>query len=192
MSRETVMAIPRAPYVALYGSHTGDWRKVVVARLSAAGFGHYDPTDENWKGVDEENGDAKQNLIDKLVARQYEALRGAACVVFHLAAAMRWREAPPAPGVAKPNGTPVAAPAARFELGLLAGLGAPPVFVHIEPDVVGRNFLWAYVQQRPNLVRCQTLDEAGERAIAFMRALAAGTDLSRPPPSGGTPSALPA
>jgi len=58
--------------------------------------------------------------------------------------------------------------ATRCELGFLTGQGIHS-FVVIEPDVEGRNYLWAEMKPYTHMVRCETLDEALRQAIAFMQ-----------------------
>jgi len=148
-------------YVALYGSHGGSWRETCKRRLDAAGVAWHDPTDPRWQGITHENGDRHQTLIDEMVAEEQEALLGAACVIFHLA------------GAEESGGEPPASLAARFELGLLAGRETRriPTFVHVAPDAMGRNYLWAAVRRTPHLVRCDTLKDAVRRAIECVGAV---------------------
>lgn len=149
------MTRPRNPsgtYVGLYGSHGGQWRREACALLDAAGIPWHDPTDPRWNGITHENGDQHQALIDQLVAEEHEGLLGAGCVVFHIGGG-------PDPPVSL---------AARFELGLLAGRGTP-TFLHVEPEALGRNYLWASSSRFPNLVRCDSLAAAVGRAIEMMR-----------------------
>jgi len=138
---------PRGTYVALYGSLGAEWRHRAKVLLDAARVPWHDPTDARWEGITRENGDAHQGLINQLVAEEHEALLGASCVVFHLA-----------------GNTPSLA--ARFELGMLAGRGLE-TFVHVEPDAEGRNYVWAVTTLYPHLVRCDSLEEAVRRAIAW-------------------------
>lgn len=165
--RDRAMEIPDPPYVGLYGSHSGPWRDEIAGRFEAAGVAFYDPTDPRWQGITEENGDEKQELIDLLVAEQHKALNGAACVVFHLA---RWKTGEDTPE--KPVET--SALAARCEIGFLTGRGIR-TFVHIEPDVEGRNYLWAQIALYPHTEKCDSLKSAVDRAVAFVKeAKAAG------------------
>ncbi|HSK77594.1 MAG TPA: hypothetical protein VLQ45_14175 [Thermoanaerobaculia bacterium] len=163
----TAMPIPPPPYVGLYGSHSGDWRDEVAGIFEAEGVAFYDPTDPRWKGIDEKNGDEKQELIDLLVAEQHKALNGAACVVFHLA---RWETRNGVTDKAREK----PALAARCEIGFLAGRGIR-TFVHVEPDVEGRNYLWAQIALYPHTEKCDSLESAVHSAIAFVKeAKAAG------------------
>lgn len=145
------MSLPPHPpgtYVALYGSTGEAWRQRAKAMLNVATVPWHDPTDGRWQGITHENGDLHQGLIDQLVREEHEGLLGAACVVCHFTGG---QNAP-------------ASLAARFELGLLAGRGIPS-FVHVEPEVQGRNYLWAALKLYPHLVRCDSLEEAVRRAI---------------------------
>jgi hypothetical protein len=148
------MNIPRAPYVALYGSHSGPWRAECQRGLDAENVRWYDPTDPQWAAVTDANGDEQQELVDALVAKQHRAMRGAACVIFHLASSK--------------EGKAITAFAARCELGFLIGHGII-TFAHIEPDVVGRNYLWAAIKPYPHMMRMTTLAEAVESAIAHVK-----------------------
>jgi hypothetical protein len=143
---------PAGTYVALYGSHGGDWRERAKALLDAAGVPWHDPTDPRWDGITHADGDRHQELIDRLVAEEHEGLFGAACAVFHLAG----------------GAEPPASLAARFELGLLAGRGLP-TFVHVDARALGRNYVWAAVKLHQGLTACRTLEEAVERAIERAR-----------------------
>ena len=148
------MNIPAAPYVALYGSHSGPWRAECQRALDAANIRWYDPTDPQWAAVTDANGDEQQDLVNRLVAKQHRGMREASCVVFHLAS--------------HKEGKAITAFAARCELGFLIGHGIP-TFAHIEPGVVGRNYLWAAMKPYPHIVRVQTLAEAVEGAIARVK-----------------------
>jgi hypothetical protein len=154
------MQIPEAPYVGLYGSHSGDWREGVIAALTSVGVAHYDPTDPGWGGINEANGDARQAELDALVATTHRGMNGAACVIFHIAR-LKARG-----GV--PTGETTMALASRCELGYLTGRGTR-TFVHIDADVEGRNYLWAQIAPYPHMTRCVTLDEATAHAIAVMK-----------------------
>jgi hypothetical protein len=157
------MDVPREPYIALYGSHSGDWREALKARLGREGVACYDPTDERWQAINPSNGDERQAEVDAIVAKEHVALRGATCVIFHLARRRR------VGGVVHDDQTTLAL-ASRVELGFVTGRGVV-TFVHIEPDVEGRNYLWAQMKPYPHLVRCASLDEALDRALATFRAL---------------------
>lgn len=159
--RLTAMPIPPPPYVGLYGSHSGDWRDEATGLLEAAGVAFYDPTDPRWQGITEENGDEKQELINLLVAEQHKGLNGATCVVFHLA---RWETRK---GVTDKT-QEKAAFAARCEIGFLTGRGIR-TFVHVEPDVEGRNYLWAQIALYPHTEKCDSLKSAVHRAITFVK-----------------------
>lgn len=154
------MEIPDGPFVALYGSHSGDWRLPLIARFEREGVAWFDPTNEGWDGIDATNGDARQTDIDALVAREHAALQRAGCVVFYLA--RRRREQ------GRETGATTIALASRCEFGFLIGRGIPTCF-HIEPDVEGRNYLWAAALNHPHMVRCDSLDEAVARAISRVR-----------------------
>lgn len=148
----TLPSHPAGTYVALYGSTGEAWRRQAQALLDAAKVPWHDPTDARWQGITHENGDLHQGLIDQLVREEHEGLLHAGCVVFHFTGG---------------TDAPVSL-AARFELGLLAGRGIP-TYVHVEPEVQGRNYLWAALALHPHLVRCDSLEEAVRRAIAKLR-----------------------
>ena len=154
------MDIPDGPYIGLYGSHTSAWRTPIMERLDAIGLKYYDPTDAGWRRIDSENGDAQQAEIDALVAKQHRGLIGASCVIFHLAWRKTWEDSQP--------GETSYALASRCEFGYLTGRGIP-TFFHIEPDVEGRNYLWAEARSYPHMVQCLALDEAVERGMEHMR-----------------------
>jgi hypothetical protein len=155
------MEIPPAPYVAVYGSNSGDWRDGVIAALAAAGIPWFDPSNAGWATIDAANGDARQAEIDALVALEHRGMLGASCVIFHLG----FRKI--IGGV--PTGGTTLALASRCELGFLTGRGIR-TFAHVEPDVEGRNYLRAQMALYPDwMSRCASLDEATTRAIAFMR-----------------------
>lgn len=157
----TRMDLPERPYVGLYGSHGGDWREGVKASLTAEGIAFHDPIDGGWAGIDGTNGDARQADIDALVAREHLGMRGAACVIVHLEQRTVIH--------GRPTGGTTLSLASRCEIGFLAGRGIR-TFVHIEPDVEGRNYLWAVVAFYPtSMARCASLDEATALAIAFMK-----------------------
>jgi hypothetical protein len=143
---------PAGTFVGLYGSHGSEWRREAKAVLEAAGIPWHDPSDPRWDGITHENGDQHQALIDQLVSEETEGLLCAGCTVFHLAGGPR---------------APTSL-AARFELGLLAGRGLP-AFVHVEPDALGRNYLWAAMTWYPNLVRCSSIAEAVRGAVERVR-----------------------
>lgn len=153
------MEIPDEPYVALYGTQSGDWRDGVAARLSASGIAWFDPTDERWGTIDDDNGDAKQGLVDELVEREHSGMLGAVCVIFHVARRKKRS--------GTFTGETTNALASRAELGFLAGRGIR-TFVHVEPDVLGRNYLWALCALYPGtLVRAADLEEATSLATRF-------------------------
>lgn len=153
------MAIPRRPFVGLFGSHIGAWRSGVAADLTAAGVASFDPTDPRWKRIRESTGDALQPLVDRLVAKQLRAIEASACIVFFIGGDDGGRDG---------RKTCLHSPAARCELGLLAAL-AKPTFAYVEPTAIGRNYLWALMRRHPTLVRCDGLAQARDRAIAWMR-----------------------
>lgn len=155
------MPIPDEPFVGLYGSHTGPWRRPVIRKLQQAGIRYFDPTDSAaWSEINDDNGDEKQPQVDELVEKQHQGMLQAQCVVFHLA---RWRD-PADPSGKKDE---VCAFAARCELGFLTGRGIP-TFVHIDNDVLGRNYLWAEMKLYAHMHRCDSLEDAADQAIAFM------------------------
>ena len=140
------MTVPKHPagtYVGLYGSTGGQWRQRCKHLLDAASIPWHDPSDPRWDSITHENGDDHQELIDRLVAEEYEALRGAQCVIFHLAG----------------GADPPASLAARSELGWLAGSGIE-TFVHVDGNARGRNYVGAVVKLYPHLVSCSTLEDA--------------------------------
>lgn len=147
-------------YVAVFGSHTGDWRVRAHAELRAAGLQVGDPRDPRWRGLTRRNGDRHQGLIDRLVANQHALLLGAACVLFHLGST--WTDE-----AGHRRRSP--AYAARTEIGFLTGRGIP-TFVHIEPDLTGRNYLWAQLRLYPHMRSCATLEDACAAVVTFMRA----------------------
>lgn len=147
----TTPSHPPGTYVALYGSNGEAWRRRAKALLDAAGVPWHDPTDPRWQGITHENGDQHQALIDQLAAEEHQGLLQAGCVVFQLTGG------PDAP----------LSLAARFELGLLAGRGIP-TFVFIEPEVQGRNYLWAALKLHPHLERRDSLEDAVRGAIERM------------------------
>ncbi len=159
------MTRPRR-FVGLYGSQSGDWREACMARLDAAGVEWHDPTDPRWEGITHENGDAMQELIDELVAEQHRGLLDATCAIYHLARKVEYFNASNVPDT-DDSGARVAALAARCELGFLTGMGIR-TFVHVDPDVEGRNYLWAQMKPYPHMVRCTTLAEATREAIVYM------------------------
>jgi hypothetical protein len=153
------MDIPDGHYIALYGTNSGDWRAAIEARLTAAGIAFFDPTDKRWASINDDNGDALQPLVDQLVAREHQGMRSAVCVIFHVA---RRKRSDGAFTGETTNGF-----ASRAELGFLAGQGIR-TFVHVETDVLGRNYLWALCALYPEtLVRVADLEEAAERATRF-------------------------
>uniref|UniRef100_A0A7S2QSN1 TIR domain-containing protein n=1 Tax=Chlamydomonas chlamydogama TaxID=225041 RepID=A0A7S2QSN1_9CHLO len=137
------MQLPSRPYVALYGSNTEyKWRVEAAARLQAHGVPCYDPADQRWQQVTEQTGDQQQRLVDELVTVQRHALTHAACVLFHMA---------------RVEGN---SPAARFELGMLSCMPQLPVFLHVAPDTLGRNYVWAQARLSPNFQTFETMDHA--------------------------------
>ncbi|MEM6455604.1 MAG: hypothetical protein AAF772_10950 [Acidobacteriota bacterium] len=152
------------PYVGLFGVYGGDWRTFAARRLDAAGVAYAIPDDDRWQEINHQNGDEKQPLINELVAAQQRMLTEARCVVFYLAQHPRRFLADDRP--VDPSYT-FEALAARCELGVVAG-GGVPAFAFIEPDLRGRNYLWALIAQHPHVHRCASLDEALDRAVAHM------------------------
>ncbi len=143
------------PYIGLFGIATA-WRSGCIETLEREGIAYFDPTDAAWNHINHDNGDEMQALIDDLVRRQHEGIRGAACVIYHLAA----RD--------ETTGHPMHAYAARCELGFLTGHNIP-TFAHIEPDVEGRNYLWAQMKPYSHMHRCETLAQALAAAVAYMK-----------------------
>lgn len=152
---------PEAPYVGLYGSHGGDWRQRCRRLLDEAGVPWHDPSDPRWEDITHETGDRHQHLIDDLVAEELTALHDAACVIFHLGGRGEGEDG-------AEEREPPAALASRFELGVLAGLRTLPTFVHVDRTARGRNYLWAALHLYPNLHRCDSLEQAVERAVRRM------------------------
>jgi hypothetical protein len=157
------MDIPDVPYVALYGTEYGDWRKIPAAALDSAAVAWYDPTDEAWAGIDETNGDIRQREIDALVEKELRALEGASCVLFQMTL-----------GRGRSGGVASAAPrslASRFELGFAAGKRIR-TFAHIGPGVEGRHYLLAQMRLCSTwMTSCASLDEAISCALEFIRTL---------------------
>ena len=148
----TPMEIPTRPYVALYGSHAGDWRRRVAGLLRQHGVPFFDPTDRKaWARITPETGDARQGEVDTLVEKQRRALLGASAVIFHLARA---------------EGN---SPAARVELGYLMGLGTIPVYLYVAPDCAGRNYVWAQARLSPTTWVGYSLKETAETALLAFR-----------------------
>lgn len=154
----TLPAHPPRTYVALYGSHAGDWRQRCIERLEAAGVPWHDPSDPSWQGITHDNGDRLQDLVDRLVEEEQRGLLEAGAVVFHLAG----------------GPDPPASLASRVELGLLAGREIP-TFVHVDPEALGRNYVWATLRLHSHLARCESLEEAVDGAVESLR----GRALSR-------------
>lgn len=154
---------PVGQYVALYGSNSGNWREPIKLKLREQGIQFFDPITPEWNDINEENGDEKQELIDQLVSREYDALEHASCVIVHIAYQKKQD--------GKPTGETTYSIASRNEMNFLAGLSLSEshktVFVVVDKDVPGRNHLWA-VCKKYNLVRVETLEEATNRAIQHM------------------------
>ena len=153
------MEIPHGKFVAIYGCHDGchgsPWRKGVMRALKQEGILSYDPTDHSgWADIIHQNGDEEQAKIDKLVAKQHDALNRSSCVIHYLFAHV--------------NNKPKKCYAARAELAYLAGAGIK-TFFHIAPDVIGRNYLWGVMRLYDHMHRCNSIDEATEAAIAWMQ-----------------------
>jgi hypothetical protein len=163
------MRIPKKTYVGLYGSHSGDWRSVCVKALDNHQIPWYIPTDEQWKAISDKNGDSYQGLINRLVAKQHRGMLNASCVIFHLARRKSYHYGENKP---KPDDTRkvLTAFAARCELGFLIGRGIQ-TFVHIEPNVEGRNYLWAAMKNYTHIVRSQSLEDATGQAIRYILGL---------------------
>lgn len=154
------MDIPSAPYVALYGSNSGDWRKAVTPALDAANIPWFDPTNDEWDGIDWHNGDALQAKIDRLVKREQDALLGARCAIWHIGKRIIEADVD--------TGKTTEAFASRLELGVLLGRGLK-TWVVVEDDVTGRNYLRAAVAAHPSASLCSNDQEAAERTIAWWR-----------------------
>lgn len=162
------MDIPNKPYIALYGSHSGNWRERCAELLERHEIAYYDPTDPGWNGIDEHNGDRLQDRIDRLVKKQHEGLLRSVCVIYHLANQKQEYLNDESFSSRDPDGEHKPAPAARCELGFLTGRGLR-TFGHIEGDVVGRNYLWAQMKLYPHMTACSTLRQASEQAIAYFQ-----------------------
>lgn len=152
--------IPRSPFFALYGSHSSDWRDRVARRLDERGIASFDPSDSRWRKITPETGDDLQELVDRLVARQWLALQQACGVIFHLGASH----------VDPETNHYGNHPAARFELGLIAGCPNLPAFVHVSGEADGRNYLRAQLHLHRHLRSFDTLEEATEAAIQWFQA----------------------
>ena len=139
---------PEGRYVAVYGSYGQDWRARVQEILDASGVPWHDPSDPRWDKINFDNGDQMQDLVDELVRDEHEALLRAGCAVFHFAGGQK----------------PPLSLATRFEIGLLSGCRVPG-FVHVAPEALGRNYIWAAIRQYPHLVRCSSLEEAALRSV---------------------------
>lgn len=163
------MEIPLEPYVALYGSHSGDWRDICIKKFKNHNISWYDPTDKEWRGITEENGDSHQTTINRLVAKQHEGILNASCVLFHLAARKSYHYKKNKPNPDDTN-KKLTAFAARCELGFLIGKGIP-TFAYIEPNVEGRNYLWAAMKDYEHMVRAQCLEDAIEHAVRYVSSL---------------------
>jgi hypothetical protein len=151
---EVALEIPDGNFVAIYGCHGSPWREGVMRALEREGILSYDPTDSAWADINEQNGDAEQAKIDKLVAKQHEALGRASCVIHNLFAHV--------------DGKPKECHAARAELAYLAGAEIK-TFFYIAPDVVGRNYLWGVMRLYDHMQRCNSIYKATEAAIAWMQ-----------------------
>lgn len=154
------MEIPSGPYVALYGSNSGDWRSAITPRLDAANIAWFDPTNDEWNDVHGSNGDALQEKIDRLVKREQDALLRARCAIWHIGKRVTVNGAD--------TGKTTEAYACRLELGVLLGRGLK-TWVVIEDDVTGRNYLRAAVATYASATLCKSDEEAAERAVAWWR-----------------------
>lgn len=144
-----------APCIGLFGSYDGDWREQARSQLAKVGIATMDPNDQAWDGIHHGNGDAKQDLIDDLVAQQHQMISRSTCVVYHL-------------GAFDGRGQPLPAHAARCELGFLTGSGKA-TFAYIHPQVLGRNYLWAQMKPYGHMHRSDSLEAACDAAIAFVQ-----------------------
>lgn len=150
-------------YVGLYGSFIGNWCEIVQTKLDDANIKYHNLISSEWNGITESNGDEKQQQIDSLVSQELDGILGASCVLLHLE-----RQE-------KRNGQLIEATslslASHCEIGFLAGRKID-TFLHIEPDVAGRNYLWAFAKQHSAIITiCSSLDEAIEQSINFMKNL---------------------
>ncbi len=154
------MEIPNVPFVGLYGNWQNaaggvPWRQEAVDfyMRQPSPVAWFDPTQGGWVGIDEANGDACQERIDALVRHEQRGLELAACVLFHLV---------------MPGSERSPALASRAELGRLAGMRRP-TFLVLGGDLVGRNYLRAFVRTAPSIVACTSLAEAIDRSAQHMR-----------------------
>jgi hypothetical protein len=122
--------------------------------LEQEGILSYDPTNSGWAEINDQNGDAEQAKVDKLVSKQHEALSRASCVIHYLFAHV--------------GGKPKECHAARAELAYLAGAGIR-TFFYIASDVVGRNYLWGVMRLYEHMQRCNSIVEATKAAITWMQ-----------------------
>ena len=163
------MKIPKKTYVGLYGSHSGDWRSVCVRALNNHQIPWYDPTDEQWEVISDKNGDSYQTLINRLVAKQHRGMLNASCIIFHLAQRKSYYYEENRPNLDDRDKL-LPAFAARCELGFLIGKGIQ-TYVHIEPDVEGRNYLWAAMRNYTHIVRSKSLEDSIGQATKYILGL---------------------
>lgn len=144
------------PYLCLLGTVGSNWRAEAHVLCENQGVPSKDTLDPAWDEINHENGDQRQAEIDRLVAQQQRRIEDAAAIYFQLEAK-------------DSAGNPLAAYAARCELGYLTGV-KKPTFAFIDPNVIGRNYLKA--QCKPHL-HIQVFDSgqaALEAACAYVRA----------------------
>lgn len=154
--------LPTRPFVGLFGNHNNNWRKWVKKVLERNGIGEnqvYDSTQDGWKVINDENGDAMQRWIDELVARQHEAMKAASCLIFSMDSRTRtWdlsnlSASASVPAPSEEGGNILAT---RCELGWLAGI-KKRTFVWVPDDLQGRNYLRAVIKLYPILVPVDNL-----------------------------------
>lgn len=147
-------------FVALYGNNADSWRTdIVIPILKKYNIPYFDPKNKGWENICEENGDEKQDLIDSLVEREHEALLNCKCVIFYLCKQVKQNKIPV-------DGWKTYSLASRVEIGFLTGAGIK-TFVFVEPDVEGRNYIWAQMKPYSNMVRCNSLEDATIKAINY-------------------------
>ncbi len=151
---------PGFRYLCLLGSVGSAWRTTAHAFCEQRRIPCHDTLDPAWESISHENGDARQGEIDALVAKQQQLIAGAAAVYYQLDAQDE-------------KGIPLAAHAARCELGYLTGI-QKPTFVYIDPNVIGRNYLKAQARHHDHIHIFESGPAALEAACAFVHARALG------------------
>ncbi len=144
------------PYLCLLGSIGSDWRAAAQKFCSARGIAAVHTLDSAWDTINDANGDARQAQIDALVAEQQRIIAGASAVYFHIEAS-------------DAHGNPLAAHAARCELGYLTG-SKRVCFVTIDPKVIGRNYLRAQLKNHAHMQVFASPQAALEAACTYVLA----------------------